>query len=185
MIEPHIKKHITRILVSVALFVVAGAGIYYCLPPSQSGRRAVETLSGAHAFSFGPVGIVGSIPEREDAFFAILSSRHALHLFRDLYERGTPEAKLYALYGLRLVHGDFKAYSDRFVREVATVSAQSADVVNTMSSIEAVSGLRQEDFELKFQKYLRMRKEMIEAAEAHFRTNKPASYNKCRGPLST
>jgi hypothetical protein len=148
-------KHISRIFILVTILAVAGFGIYHFLPPSQAGQRAVEQLAGVHMFSLGPVGIAGSIPEREDQFFVILSSRHSSRLFCDLYEHGTPEAKLYALCGLRLSHGDFDGYAGRFVREVSVVDTQGGCIGNQHSSAEAVTAIRQGVIE----QYLPLRRE--------------------------
>ena len=164
-------KQISRILILIALLAVAGFGVYHFLPPSQAGQRAVEQLAGVHTFSLGPVGYGGSIPEGEDQFFVILSSRHSSRLFCDLYERGTPEAKLYALCGLRLSHGDFDSYADRFVREVSVVDTQGGCIGSQHSSTEAVAAIRQGVIE----QYLPLRREHERARIEYEKSHKPAA----------
>lgn len=98
-------KRFARVLILCASLAVLTLVTYQLLPPSKAGRQAVEQLASVRTFSLGPVGYGGSIPVCEDEFFAVLASSHSSRLFRDLYERGTPEAKLYALCGLRLSGG--------------------------------------------------------------------------------
>jgi hypothetical protein len=162
-------KRIVHILILVAMFAVVGIGIFHLLPPSAAGQHAVERLASVHTFSFGPTGYAGSIPEREDEFFAILSSRHSLRLFCDLYERGTPEGKLYALCGLRLAHGDFDAYAARFVQETTNVITQGGCIGSTSSSSDAILAIRQGAIE----GYLPLRREIEKARIEYERTNRP------------
>lgn len=138
--------------------LVVGCLIYRSLPPTPAGRQAVEQLVSADTFSLGPVGAGGVIPEREDLFFTILSSRHSSDLFRDLFDRGTPEAQLYALCGLRLTHrASFDAYSSRFLAETSTVATMGGCICRDSMRTEAVTALRSGVVE----GYLKIRKEFI------------------------
>jgi hypothetical protein len=164
-------KRIDRILILVVVVAVIGIGIYHLLPPSEVGQHAVEQLASVHTFSFGPTGYAGSIPEREDEFFAILSSRHSSRLFCDLYERGTPEAKLYALCGLHLAHGDFDAYAARFIQETTNVMTQGGCIGSTRDSADAVSAIKQGAID----RYLPLHREFERARIEYERTNRPAA----------
>jgi len=158
-------------IVVVVMLAVIGFVIYSALPPSEAGHRAVQQLQGVQTFSFGPVGAAGSIPEREDAFFVILSSRHSSALFRELFERGTPEARLYALCGLQLTRGGFDAHAARFVREATNVSTMGGCIGRDCTSAEAVTAIRQGVIE----HYLPLRREIERARIEYARTNKPAA----------
>ncbi len=164
-------KRIVRILILVVVTAVVGVGIYHFLPPSEAGQHAVEQLASVHIFSFGPTGYAGAIPEREDDFFTIVASRHSSHLFCDLYERGTPEAKLYAICGLHLAPGDFDTYAARFVQETTNVTTQGGCIGNTIGSAEAVSVIKQGAID----SYLLLRREIERARIEYERTNRPAA----------
>lgn len=115
-------KQFTRMLALCFAMSAMALVVYMLLPPSESGRQAVEQLVGVRTFSLGPVGPAAEIPVSVDQFFAILASRHSSWLFRDLYERGTPEAKVYALCGLWLTSGGFDHYAIRLENEVESVA---------------------------------------------------------------
>jgi hypothetical protein len=136
-------KRFARILIVCASLGAVALVVYQLLPPSAAGQHAVEQLASVRTFSLGPVGYAGSIPEREDHFFSVLASRHSSRLFRDLYERGTPEAKLYALCGLRLSHGGFEAYATRFTQETTNIATLGGCIGRDCTPSEAISALRQ------------------------------------------
>lgn len=140
-------KHFKVILVSCVVAGILAAFGYQLLPPSDAGRRAVNQLRTVQRFSLGPVGSSGCTSAGENAFFTILESRHASRLFRDLYERGTPEAKVYALCGLHLTRGGFEAYAARFSREATVVSWQGGCIVGEHSPSEAVAFITRGEIE--------------------------------------
>lgn len=135
-------KPIARMSFICAALTAAALMAYQCLPPSESGLKAVELLKIERTFSLGPVGPEGKVPASVDQFFIILDSRHSSRLFRDLYERGTAEAKVYALCGLWLTHGGFDNYAARFPHEVEKVSTSSACFRNECSPSEMVNAIR-------------------------------------------
>jgi len=111
------------------LLLVLAAACFGCRegPPLESARQAVEQLRTARTFSLGPVGPAGSIPERERAFLAIIASPGASQLLSDLYDRGTPAAKVYALCGLRHTSGHtFRKHAARFAAENIDVKTLSS-----------------------------------------------------------
>lgn len=71
---------------------------------------AVAALSKIKRFAFGGVGYAGTTSEGEKLFRAILAERDALAKFRTILAKGTAEAKLYALCGIRAL--DKKALDD-------------------------------------------------------------------------
>ncbi len=164
------RSYLIAISVVVVLALI-GFVTYSALPPSEAGRRAVEQLQSVKTFSFGAVGAAGSMPAREDAFFVVLSSRHSSALFRELFERGTPEARLYALCGLRLTRGGFDTYAARFVRETRNVSTMGGCIGRDCTSAEAVTAIRQGVIE----RYLPLRREVERARIEYARTNTPAA----------
>ncbi len=117
-----------RRLTHFLLLVVASA-CFGCREgtPSESAKQAVEQLRTAKTFSLGPVGAAGSVPEEERTFLVIVTSPGASQVLSDLYERGTPAAKVYALCGLRHTSArTFRKYEAKFVAENLTVETLSS-----------------------------------------------------------
>lgn len=135
-------RRVTRMLVLCALLAGLALMVYQWLPPPESGLKAVEKLKNVQTFSFGRVGPRGEVPESVDQFTIILRSRHSSRLFRDLYQRGTPEAKVYALCGLWFTHGGFDRYAARFPQDVEKVSTLSSCIGKEYSSGEVVDAIR-------------------------------------------
>ncbi|HRJ08897.1 MAG TPA: hypothetical protein PK490_13075 [Prosthecobacter sp.] len=148
-----------RLVIVAVLAVVIGVIAYQLLPPSEVGRIAVAQLAKADRFSFGGVGVAGSIPEREDWFFAILSSRHSARLFYDLFEQSTTtEARLYALAGLHLTDSaSFRDCAARFAKEGSRVQTQGGCIASDCTAAEAVAAVERGDVE----RYLKLRRENV------------------------
>jgi hypothetical protein len=77
------------------------AGPAKARPSLEDADRAYEILLEVHIFVFGGVGFAGSISEGEKAFRTVLASTKALSLFRKTVAKGSNEAKLYAICGIR------------------------------------------------------------------------------------
>src|SRR5205809_650911 len=93
---------IARILAALAVLAVVVVA-YKLRPPSQAARAAAEQLKTARTVNFGGGGYAGSISEAEDSLFVLLSSHHTEELLSQVFEGGTPEAKVYALCGLHYI----------------------------------------------------------------------------------
>jgi hypothetical protein len=150
------RRSIQRFAAVAMAIVFVGAIVNRWLPPSEKARALVKELAGVKAFSLGGVGFVNSIPEREDWFFAILSSRHSDRLFRELFEQGTSEAKVYALAGLRLTDREgFKERAEGFLCEGSEVRTQRGCIRNYRTADELVAGLEGGEME----RYMKLRRE--------------------------
>jgi len=68
---------------------------------SNSIQSTCAELMKVKCFAFGGVGYAGATSKGEIAFHAVLASTNALELFNSVLSRGTDEAKLYALCGIR------------------------------------------------------------------------------------
>ena len=153
---PAMLTLLRRFAIIAVTLVVIGIGVYQVLPPSEGGRAAVAQLAKVDWFSFGGVGYAGSTPEREDWFFTILSSRHSERLFRDLFEQGTIEARLYALAGLQAINsGSFRECAARFGKEGSRVRVQGGCIGRDVTTAEAVAAIERGDVE----RYLKLRVE--------------------------
>lgn len=144
-------------IISVSLVVISIVA-YQLLPTSEAGRTAVAQLAKVDRFSFGGVGYAGTIPEREDWFFTILSSRHSGRLLRDLFENGTIEARLYALAGLHFTdRASFSECAARFIREGSRVQTQDGCIASNCTTTQAIAAVERGDVE----RYLKSRREYV------------------------
>jgi hypothetical protein len=88
-----------------ALFILFSAERCFSSDLSSQGSNSVQTaheqLLNIKCFAFGGVGYAGTTSLGEIAFRAGLESTNALELFEITLTKGTDEAKLYALCGIR------------------------------------------------------------------------------------
>jgi hypothetical protein len=63
--------------------------------------EAIERISRTNVFAFGGVGFAGTTSDGEKDFRVIISLPSAAKDFETIYATGTPEAKGYALAGMR------------------------------------------------------------------------------------
>ncbi|MGV3661974.1 MAG: hypothetical protein ACO1TE_17450 [Prosthecobacter sp.] len=163
----------TLIVASIFFGAAVLYGCYQALPVTEHGRELVGKLASVNTFSFGSVGLAGPpgpgavIPEREDWFFGVLESRHPHRLFRALYEhdQSTPEARAYALAGLRLT--DTRAFRELAPHYVATTpTLQRAGGCYVYPEV-AASDFVQALTEGKMEEYLRLREQMREREMEH------------------
>jgi hypothetical protein len=150
------RTFMQRFAVVAIAVVFVGAVVNQLLPPSEAARALIKDFATVETFSLGEVGFASSIPEREEWFFAILSSRHSDRLFRELFEQGTSEAKVYALAGLRLTDGDgFKECAGEFVCEGSDVRTQRGCIGRTRTAAEMVAAFEGGEVE----RYIKVRRE--------------------------
>ncbi len=99
-------------------------------PTPEEVRKASESLVVTRLFAFGGVGEAGTVSPGEKAFRTVVASAKAVSLFRTTLARGTPEAKLYALCGLRrLDPRSFKAASKDLVTANPKVTTMTGCIV--------------------------------------------------------
>lgn len=104
----------------------------------------VESLAKVKSFAFGGVGYAGTISQGESLFRSVLAGHDALAQFRKILSKGTPEAKLYALCGIRALDRDSFASAAAALRaedpKVETVAGcmiskqSAAGVIKNISS---------------------------------------------------
>jgi hypothetical protein len=82
-------------VVTLLLFLL-GFGPAVADPTSYSVDPDVKALSEVKLFSFGVVGMVG-ISKGEGQLWRLVKKDEAVKYFMEVYNRGTPEAKVYAL----------------------------------------------------------------------------------------
>jgi hypothetical protein len=89
---------------------------------------AIERLSKVDVFAFGGTGFTGQTSKGEIDFRVVLSYPLpiALHAFEKLYEKGNPQGRAYALFGIR------KLNPSRF-KEIMVSGNKSAEKVAVMS----------------------------------------------------
>jgi hypothetical protein len=72
---------------------------------AEAELQEVGKLSIIDVFALGPVGYAGTASEGETLAKKILARENAETAFENILRNGTPEAKLYALWALRKIHG--------------------------------------------------------------------------------
>jgi hypothetical protein len=117
-----LTRRIVKYLVVTSLLLRGGTGV------AQSQADAAEELfSNVQTFAFGGVGYAGQTSAGEIDFRAVLvlPKPDALAAFERLYATGSPEAKAYALSGIR------KLNPQRF-QDLLAVARESKDRVAVM-----------------------------------------------------
>jgi hypothetical protein len=131
-----------RIALFLILFVAGGILAYCYLPPSEANQRVAAQLSKVTQFNLGGTGYAGTRTDGERAFFIILRSRRAPDLFRGIFDRGTSEAKLYALCGLHATdRSSYKGYAARFAKDNQTLHITGGCIARDSSSSELVTSI--------------------------------------------
>jgi hypothetical protein len=96
-----------------------------------SSDEGYEQLITIQRFSFGGVGIVGTISDGEFAFRAVLRSPESAKLFKTAYLQATEEGKLYALCGIRATdRSSFENYAAALRSTTNEVAIQSGCIVD-------------------------------------------------------
>ena len=67
-------------------------------------QEPIQRITHTKVFAFGGIGFAGQISEGENDFDFILKLPTAITIFETIYATGTPEAKSYALVGIRQVN---------------------------------------------------------------------------------
>src|SRR3974390_1543813 len=73
------------------------------VPADTSTAQAYQELLSVRQFAFGGVGFAGVTSRGELAFYAIAARTNDLELFSSALKNGNPQAKIYALCGIRRV----------------------------------------------------------------------------------
>ncbi len=117
-----LARRIVKCTVVVLALLPCGSG--FTQSPADS---AVKSLLNEERFAFGGVGVAGRTSQGEIDFRAVLSlpSPDALAAFESLFATGSPEAKAYALSGIR------KLDLHKF-QELLAVARESTDKVAVM-----------------------------------------------------
>lgn len=159
-------KNRTKLLALAAIAILGLVVAYELSPPSQAARVAAEKLKTARTVNFGGGGYAGRISEGEDSLFTLISSHRGAELLCDVFERGTPEAKAYALCGLHYIAPQrFERYAGEFAAAKLKVQTLSGCIGGEHDSAELVAALRTNLFE----RYLPHRKEIEDNRRKHER----------------
>jgi hypothetical protein len=120
------RKNAMKKTIALLIFLLLPVGIR---PQDQVASRQ---LSSTKVFAFGGTGYAGKISDGEIDFRAIYSQPHAIALgqFEDLYVNGNPEAKSYALAGIRqLAPARFEALKKSLVGSSLSVITMSGCII--------------------------------------------------------
>jgi hypothetical protein len=90
-----------------------------------------ERLAKVEIFAFGPTGYAGTISQGEKDYKLILSRPSAMADFERLLSAGNPQAKSYALVGIRAIDSNrFKALSSSLRDSKEDVTTESGCIVS-------------------------------------------------------
>lgn len=133
------RQWIISIILLVASVVQAGDFI----------DSSLSKLIQVDTFVFGAFGAAGVISEGEKDFRVLLSSPSAINYFEKLYVVGNPQAKCYALVGIRTLNPERfrKLSSELLADETQVMMSQGGCIVlnETMSSV--VKGIARGDYD--------------------------------------
>jgi hypothetical protein len=110
-----------RLWIAAAVLVVVGSA-----QAGESIDSIFNRLAKVDQFAFGPTGYAGVISQGEKDYKSVLSHSSAMEDFEKLYSVGNPQAKCYALVGIR------KLSPSRF-KELSNSLRSSRDEVVTQT----------------------------------------------------
>jgi hypothetical protein len=106
---------------------------------SAKTQEAYQKLFSCHIFAFGGTGFAGTISAEEKAFHTIAASGNGAEVFSKLLEKGTSEAQMYALCGIRKLTPDkLTAASNSFRPADAAVSTMSGCILSKLYTSNVV-----------------------------------------------
>ena len=89
--------------INAAIALIPLLAMACCLMAADKASEATASLAKVKSFAFGGIGVAGTPSPSEAHFRTVLAQHNALADFRAVLANGTPEAKLYALCGIRIL----------------------------------------------------------------------------------
>jgi hypothetical protein len=104
-----------------------------------------EQLAHVTTFAFGGVGYAGITSSGELAFRGVWKSADAPRIFRDVFDKATPEGRCYALVALRRLSPDqykvcAKAFRQNPPKHVETMNGCLGEVVSGLQVLQEIEG---------------------------------------------
>ena len=91
-------------------------------------------------YAFGGVGFAGTTSKGETLYVRILGEEGAEAKFVEVFEKGTPEAKAYALSGLQKLGSDqYEKLKAQFLKENPQVNSMTGCVISKATAAAAVA----------------------------------------------
>lgn len=101
---------------------------------AQKSDATLDRLATVHLFAFGGVGFANVVSQGEKDFYEVVSRSSAVTEFEKLVATGSPEAKCYALVGLRKLDAvEFKALSSSLRLSNARVTTMRGCIMSHQS----------------------------------------------------
>jgi hypothetical protein len=102
-----------------------------------------NTLRAAPRFAVGHVGYAGTVSDEEAALGSLLARPDGARDLRRLVSEGTPAGRLYALWGLAVLHeSDFEKLSEKYVSGVSEVETMNGCLVEREAASSIVKRIR-------------------------------------------
>jgi hypothetical protein len=135
----HFARCVIARIITLAAVVIPIMSIADQASDSAKTQEAYQKLLSAHIFAFGGTGFAGTISAEEKAFHTIAASPNGAELFSKLLEKGTSEAQMYALCGIRKLTPDkLTAASNSFRPADAEVHTMSGCILSKLSTSNVV-----------------------------------------------
>jgi hypothetical protein len=113
----------------------------------ESVDLSLARLAKINIFAFGGTGYAGEISQGEKDFRVVLSNPSANDNFEKLYVSGNPQAKCYALVGIRLLNPErFQTLSSQLLSDKTEVITQEGCTVFHESMSSVVKRIGEGDF---------------------------------------
>lgn len=119
-----------------AMFLV----LSFVLAGTLHAADPVKKLAAVHDFAFGGVGFAGTTSAGETAFREVMERKTAEADFVALLDSGNPQARCYALVGLRLLNPTaLGTQVKRFAKDKTTVSTMAGCMIAQQPMLSVVA----------------------------------------------
>jgi hypothetical protein len=113
-----------------------------CMLAADKSSDAAASLARVKSFAFGGIGIAGTPSPGEPLFRTVLARHDALAEFRGILANGTPEAKLYALCGIRILEpSSFEAAAEPLKKSNPTVETIGGCIITKVSAAGVITNI--------------------------------------------
>lgn len=111
-------------------------------------EAAFNRLAKVEYFAFGGIGYAGQISQGQKDYELILSRRSALADFEQLYAAGDPQAKAYALVGIRRINAErFKQLAQPLRDSQEKVVTMGGCIISVETFASVIRNIESGDFD--------------------------------------
>ncbi len=139
--------------INAAIALVPMIAMACCLLAADKPSDAAASLAKVKSFAFGGIGIAGTPSQSEAHFRTVLEHRNALAEFRDVLATGTPEGKLYALCGIRILDpSSFEAAAEPLKKSNPTVETIGGCIITKVPASGVITNIAAGRYDVHWKK---------------------------------